>query len=168
MAAEEETKPETDEEEKQRKEYEKSPLLLEYEMAQEMHNYYGKISWEIISIFIAGSLALVGFSLQSPLITREGFIVVPITVTLVMIALYFLYNRIAQLVNIHLARLWQIEETLHFHQHRNVGKAHDDGCVMIGKKCYPLCKPRGGDSIKFLIFFIALSVWLIYLALNFL
>lgn len=37
-------KDDKDEEEKQRDKYKNSPLLLEYQMAQEMHNYYGKIS----------------------------------------------------------------------------------------------------------------------------
>lgn len=166
----EETKnPEIDKEEEQRKKYKNSPLLLEYQMAQEMHNYYGKISWEIASILVAGSLALEGFSLQSEMMmnNKSLFFAVAVVVTLLMLVLFFLFRRIANLVEIHVVRLNQIEETLHFHQHRLVHEAHGRGFyVNIYGEKKPLSRPQARNSVFCLIILITLSVWAIAISLN--
>lgn len=163
----EEKKVDTDKEEEQRSKYKDSPLLLEYQMAQEMHNYYGKISWEIASILVAGSFALVGLSLQSQIIgqNKSLFIAVAVSVTILMAVMYFLFRRIAELVEIHVARLNQIEETLHFHQHRLVHEAHTKGFVTIEGEKHPLSSPRARNSVLILAVLNTLSVWLIAILL---
>lgn len=160
-------KPEIDKEEEQRSKYKNSPLLIEYQMAQKMHNYYGKISWEIASILVAGSLALVGFSLQSEIIIQKKFpfIVIGAGVSILMLILYLFFRRISQLVEIHVARLIQIEETLHFHQHRLVHKAQKEGHVIIEGEDYSLSSPTGRNSVLCLCVLIASSVLLITILL---
>ena len=152
-------------EEQQRRKYIDSPLLLEYEMTQQMHNYYGRISWEIASILIAGSLVLVGFSLQSPLVTKEVFVGISVAVTLVMVMWGSLFRRITQLVDIHIARLLQIEEELHFHQFRYVHDAHEKRHVIIDDKCYDLSGFRGRHSVYLLMGSLIGAVWLIAILL---
>ena len=154
-----------DDEEKQRKKYINSPLLLEYEMTQQMHNYYGRISWEIASILIAGSLAMVGFSLQSPLMTKELFIGISVAFTLVMTMWLSLFRRMNQLVEIHIARLLQIEKELHFHQHTYIQEAHQKRRVIIDGKCHDLSGLRGRYSVYLLAISLIGAIWLIALLL---
>jgi len=150
-------------EEQQRKKYINSPLLLEYEMTQQMHNHYGRINWEIASILVAGSLAIIGFSLQSPIITKKPvlFVGIAVAVTLIVFAWYLLFKRISQLADIHIARLLQIEKELNFHQHEYVHNANERGHLIIDGKCYELSGLRGRHSVYFLMFLLVVVVWVI-------
>lgn len=156
-----------------RERYKNSPLLVEYEMAQQMHNYYGRMSWEIASILVAGSLATIGFSLQSAIIEKKPllYLVITITDSLIMFAWFLLFRRIARLVDIHVRRLIQIERELHFHQHEYIHEAHKKGYINIedeyGRKCYNLPSPRGRNSVYLLMLFLVLGIWSILIVLLF-
>ena len=85
-------------------------LLKEWELAQQMHNYYGNITWQIGSILIAASILTLGFASD---MNHAGF-AIPLAylsmVTVVTWALFALRNRIIWSRHIHRAR--EIEDYL--------------------------------------------------------
>ena len=104
---------------------ERMTLLKEYELSQEMHNYYGHLTWQIGSILIGAGitgLALVPREILPFLgmstVTIFGFMVA-------FMALVFLLfmERYRRITFAHLARCREIEACLGMKQHRYVQKA---------------------------------------------
>jgi len=104
-------------------------LLKEYELSQEMHNYYGHLTWEIASIIIGGSIA--GLALVISNQPRPPSIIVSIfafVVTGMAIAFYYFMKRYREITKLHLDRCIEIEKRLDclMKQHTKVKEADEE------------------------------------------
>jgi len=98
-------------------------LMKEYELSQEMHNYYGHLTWQIASILVGGSiagLALVISSRQTPKVMVSIF---ALAVTGGAFAFWLFMRRYGKIAEKHLERCREIEECLGMKQHSNVKEA---------------------------------------------
>lgn len=97
--------------EKQNKKIES--LLTEYRACHLNRSHYSSVRWSIGSIFIVGSLTLIGFSLTiTKILTLEELIGMAI-VSLLSTLVWYIYNRIiTQYVLLSIKRMHQIEQKL--------------------------------------------------------
>jgi len=140
-------------------------LLKEYELSQSMHNYYGKIIWEIASIFIGGGLAAVG--LVASRVQRPTIVVslIALAFTILMIGFYVMNRRWRELVEVHLSRCRQIEMLLGFRQHQLASMANAPSGVLINQGRYSkwirATFPSGWGTIQLLVIGLVGAVWII-------
>lgn len=106
-------------------------FLKEYELSQEMHNYYGRLTWEIGSIIVGGSIA--GLAIVISRKPEPRFVTPIFAFAVSMMALIFLMiiRRYRVIAEVHLARCRQIEACLGMEQHIDVQKA---GCKRLTLK----------------------------------
>jgi len=102
---------------------ERMTLLKEYELSQKMHNYYGRLTWEIGSILVGGSLA--GLALVISNIPRPSSVASIFTFAVAIMASIFclIVRRYRDITRIHLVRCREIEACLGMKQHLYVEKA---------------------------------------------
>ena len=95
-------------------------LLKEYELSQKMHNYYGRIIWEIGSIFMGGGLAAIALIVSRA--TRPSVVpaLASLAFTVLMACFYLIVRRFRNIAEVHLRRCRQIEKKLGLCQHRYV------------------------------------------------
>jgi len=96
-------------------------LLVEYQLSQEMHNYYGKILWQIGAIFLGGSIGAFGIVVSESIGTMPTplplwFWVIQLTMT---VGFILFHSRLRNLAYIHLQRCIAIEKELGMKQHTN-------------------------------------------------
>ena len=101
----------------------KESLRLEYKLAQEMHTYYGKILWQIGSIFLPVSLAGFVFGIRQE-ISNDGLLALTVFLTALLIWFIFSAIRLRRLAFVYMERCRKIEKILSLKQHNN--KARDD------------------------------------------
>lgn len=150
-----------------RREPRNEDLIKEYELSQEMHNYYGRIVWEIGSIFIGGGLAMVGLFATRIHRPSADFTFIALTFTILMSAFYFMVRRWRQISEIHLARCRQIEIILGLQQHELVKKANEPSGVWIvqgdRKQWIRVPFPSGWQVVKGLSIGLSIMVWIMAL-----
>ena len=101
--------------------------MKEYELSQEMHNYYGHLTWQIGSIIIGGStagLAIVISNQPRPSGIVSSFAIVVIVMAF---AFYLFMRRYREITEVHLARCREIEASLGMKQHTKVKEAELPG-----------------------------------------
>lgn len=94
-------------------------LLVEYGLAQEMHNYYGRIVWQIGAILIGGGIAAFG------LVVRESLNQIPtfmpsffwLILTAMIIGFRSFASRYRHVSFAHICRCMEIEKELGLKQH---------------------------------------------------
>jgi hypothetical protein len=136
-------------------------LLKEYELSQSMHNYYGKIVWEIASIFIGGGLAGVGIiasRVERPTVIVSLF---AIAFTVLMVGFYFMVRRWRDLAEVHLSRCREIEIELGLLQHQYASRANDPSGVIVNGKWLRASFPSGWGTLRGLIIGLVVAVWII-------
>jgi len=135
-------------------------LLVEYQLSQEMHNYYGKITWQIGAIFLGGSIGAYGIVISEtigkmPTPLPGWFWVILLTMTLGFI---LFLRRFRGLAHIHLQRCIEIEEELGLKQHTYAEEA-SHRAILIRGKCQKLPSPGGWViSVSLCIILLALTV----------
>lgn len=103
-------------------------LLKEYELSQEMHNFYANQLWQIASILIGGSitgLAILISSQPRPSTIISGF---ALPITFMAFILLLTARRFKAITFAHLVRCREIEARLEMKQHIYVDRA---GCRQI-------------------------------------
>jgi len=128
-------------------------LLEEYRRSQDMHNYYGRIVWQVAAIFIGGGLAALGLAASRENISREAVTILGGTFSFLMLIYYFLASRSSGMAEVHLARCREIEEELNMWQHRYAWEAsHDIRGVEIPGEIKPIIvhEPSGWRLLKLL------------------
>jgi len=98
-------------------------LLKEYELSQEMHNYYGHLTWEIASILIGGSIAGLALVISSHPQPRAIVSIFAIAVIGTASTFWFYMRRYRKITQVHLDRCREIETFLGMRQHTNVNEA---------------------------------------------
>jgi len=129
-------------------------FLKEYELSQDMHNYYGHLTWEIGSIIIGGSiagLALVISNQPRPSVVVSFFAIVVIGMA---IAFFLFMRRYRNITKLHLDRCIEIEERLGMKQHTKVKEAKlpwPTGWGIVQSLCIFLIVLAIGIAIYYLI-----------------
>ncbi|MBI3253369.1 MAG: hypothetical protein HYZ56_01390 [Nitrosopumilales archaeon] len=89
----------------------KESLLIEYRIAHEQHNYYGKILWQIASIFFPATLAVFAFGVQQDL-SLDRFIPLNFVLSALLLMFYFQAKRVRWLAFLQMQRCVEIEKIL--------------------------------------------------------
>ena len=149
------------------KEPDDQTLRQEYALSQAMHNYYGRITWEIGTIFLGGGLAAIGFALQARL-QPMALILFAIAPSALFVAFLLLVRRYRVIAEIHLARCREIESSLGMWQHRYARQGNNPEGVLIRQELQsglfeqslrvPL--PSGWRIVQYLILVILVGVWI--------
>lgn len=119
-------------------------LRKEYELSQEMHNYYGRLTWQIGVILLGGGVAALGAATTTvnPIIV----FLVDIVFTILVYSFYRFIGRYREITRVHLARCREIERTLGLRQHTYVEQAQTNAGVTIPGEPEPIrvpTKPSG-------------------------
>lgn len=118
-------------------------LMEEYRRSQDMHNYYGRLIWEMGAIFVGGGLAALGLAASREKILPEAIAAIGGTVSLLMLIFYFNVRRSREIAEVHLARCREVEEELDMWQHRYAWEAtHDIRGVEIPGEIKPIIVPE--------------------------
>ena len=129
-----------------------------------MHNYYGKIVWEIGSIFIGGGLAFIGFAASEPK-TYPFFGFFALAFTILMTGFYFMNKRWRDIAEIHLLRCRQIEDELGLSQHWMAKKLnYPAGFTVLdgtGKRWFKASFPSGWSTLQGILFWLTIAVWIV-------
>ena len=112
-------------------------LLKEYELSQEMHNYYGRMIWEIGAIFIGGGTATIALIVSRVVAPSGTAALGSWAVTLLMIIYYLKVRRTRDIAEIHLRRCREIERELGLLQHRYVSRGGTPNGVTINDGTVP-------------------------------
>ena len=136
----------------------KESLRLEYRLSQEMHNYYGKIQWQIGSILITASLAGFAFGIQQDL-PHPQFVPLAIGLTLLLLMFFLIVRRHRWLGHIHLARCKEIEKILGMKQHTLESKANEN-TITIGEVEIKPQLITGWDINKIILFLLIIVFWI--------
>ena len=141
-------------------------LIKEYECSQKMHNYYGKLIWEIGGILIGGGLAFVGIVVSRSIEFHPTYSVslAAIVFTILMSTFFLSLRRWREIAEIHLNRCREIEGIFSLYgQHQQVKDANKlEGLKIEGlEKPIVAPKPSGWASIKILITSLIIVVWII-------
>lgn len=114
-------------------------LLKEYELAQDMHNYYGRITWEIASILLGGGVAALALAAPLPKVIFAFF---ALGVSSFISAFYLLIRRHSRVAELHLVRCREIEATLGLGQHLLISEGvHHIGGVKVPTDARPIRVP---------------------------
>jgi len=89
----------------------KESLLTEYKIAHEKHNYFGKILWQIATIFLTASLAGFAFGVQQDLPLLK-LIFLNSFLSILLLVFFFQARRLSRLSFLHLLRCKEIEKIL--------------------------------------------------------
>ena len=142
-------------------------LLKEYELSQQMHNYYGRIVWEIGSIFVGGGLAMIGLIISRTSRPSSLPALAAITFTILMICFYLMIRRFRVIAEVHLRRCREIENELGLYQHRYVRLAtYTEGIVIHDEtvrdtQSIKIPSPTGWTTLQSLIIFLVIISWVI-------
>ncbi len=90
----------------------KESLRLEYKIAYDMYNYYGKILWQIAPIFLTASLGGFALGIQQNL-ALDRFIPLNAVLSIFLIAFFFQARRLSWLAHLQMRRCIEIEKILH-------------------------------------------------------
>ena len=89
----------------------KESLLIEYQIAHENYNYYGKVLWQIASIFLTASLAGFAFGVQQDL-PLDRFVPLNFVLSGLLVTFFFQARRVSWLAFLQLRRCIEIEKIL--------------------------------------------------------
>ena len=139
-------------------------LRMEYKLSQEMHNYYGRLTWQIGTIFLGGGVTGLGVAIQAG---RPVIVFAAVVFTILVGSFYLVVRRYRQLAEVHLARCREIEDTLRLRQHGYAKQAtKPEGVVVPGERepiCVPL--PSGWYIIQGMSLFLIVLAWIAVLAI---
>lgn len=110
-------------------------LLVEYKLAQQMHNYYGKIAWQIGAILLGGSTTAFGLIVSetmNELPTWFPFLFWLILATMIG-GFLWIAKRCRALSYLYLQRCMEIEDELGLRQHIYAEEAHRRPILIRGK-----------------------------------
>lgn len=133
-------------------------LRLAYKNSKELFKYYGKIVWQIGSIFIVASLGAFAYAIQNDLQKVEfvPLILVPITL---MMSFYFLFKRYRKNAHVEINRSEWLENELKL-------RIPQFECIDKNKPFYekiPFPSPAGWLVIRITLFLLiaifTLSIW---------
>jgi hypothetical protein len=127
-----------------------------------MHNYYGKITWEIGAIFLGGTLAGFGFGLQAEL-SQIGFTLLIVPLTVLLWSFGHLIRRYRVLALSHLIRCREIEKELGLSQHIKAHETHESG-IEIDGKIEQAARPTGWATIKIIVIIVLVTFWIAVVA----
>ena len=86
-------------------------LRMEYRIAHEKHDYYGKILWQIASIFFPATLAGFAFGIQQDL-SLDRFIPLNFVLSALLLMFFFQAKRVRWLAFLQMQRCEEIEKIL--------------------------------------------------------
>lgn len=137
-------------------------LRKEYELSQEMHNYYGRLTWQIGAILLGGGVAALGAATS----TRDPIIagLFAIIFTVLDYSFYRFVGRYREITRVHLARCRQIERSLGLQQHIYVEQAQTEAGVRISGELEPIRVPRtpsGWQMVEGLCIYLNVLAWAI-------
>ena len=136
-------------------------LMKEYALSQGMHNYYGRLTWQIGTIFLGGGVAGLGYAIGTE---RSEIILFATLVFTILIGSFYLFSgRNGKLALVHLARCREIEGKLGLRQHIDAGFASKPEGVMIQGKPYRAPLPSGWQIVKVLSLSLIILAWMITL-----
>lgn len=110
--------------------------MLEYKIAHEKHDYYGKILWQIASIFLTASLAGFAFGLQQNL-PLDRFIPLNFVLSVLLITFFFQAKRVRWLAFLQTKRCEEIETILPMKLVTYQKIANENGIEILGTKIKP-------------------------------
>ena len=134
----------------------KESLRLEYKIAHEKYDYYGKVLWQIASIFLTASLAGFAFGIQQNL-PLDRFIPLNFVLSGLLVTFFFQARRVGWLAHLQLRRCIEIEKILPMRFATNQETANESEVEVGDKKIKPQ-RITGkhlnqGTPIAFLIIF---------------
>jgi len=137
-------------------------LRKEYELSQEMHNYYGRLTWQIGAILLGGGVTALAIatSTANPIIV----FLVDMVFTILVYSFYRLVGRYREISWVHLARCREIERTLGLQQHTYVEQAQTEAGVKIPgepKTIRAPRKPSGWQTVEDLCIYLTFIAWAI-------
>lgn len=93
-------------------------LLVEYELSQQMHNYYGRIAWQIGAILLGGGTTAFGLVVSATAGELQSFLPLSFWILFaIMISGFLLITRRCRALSyIYLLRCMEIEEELGLRQ----------------------------------------------------
>lgn len=140
-------------------------LRKEYELSQEMHNYYGRLTWQIAAIFLGGGITGLGVVVS----TGRPILVLLFTIafTVLVYSFYLFARRNGNLAEVHLARCRQIERILELRQHTYARQANEPRGVTIEGEPEPIIArhPTGWRVVKILCASLITIAWMIVVVL---